>query len=55
MWPEVGTLSGETSVKQESFEMFPEGCDRWAISYIERERVPESWCWWKFLKSLYGL
>ena len=37
-------LSGETRIKQVSFQMFPEGSDRQAISYLEYERVPESWC-----------
>ena len=26
-----------------SFRIFPEGCDRRAISYMEGERVSESW------------
>ena len=23
--------------------MFPEGCDRGTVSYLERERVPKNW------------
>ena len=26
-----------------SFEMFPGGCDRATVSYLERERVPKNW------------
>ena len=26
-----------------NFEVFPEGCDRWTVSYLERERVPKNW------------
>ena len=26
-----------------SFEVFPEGCDRGAIFYMEGERVPKNW------------
>ena len=27
-----------------SFQIFPEGCNKWAISYLEGERVPERRC-----------
>ena len=33
---------GKTSVKQVSFHVFPEGCDRGTGSYLERERVPKN-------------
>ena len=26
-----------------NFEVFPEGCDRGTISYLERERVSKNW------------
>ena len=26
-----------------SFKVFPEGCDRGTVSYLERERVPRNW------------
>ena len=32
---------GETEVKQLSYQVFPEGCDRGTISYLEGERVPK--------------
>ena len=35
-------LSWETRVEQVGFEVFPERCDRGAISYFEGERVPKS-------------
>ena len=38
----VRQLSWETGFKQVGFEVFPEGCDRQAISYLEEERVPKS-------------
>ena len=30
-------------VKQVSFQVFPEGCDRGNVSYLARKRVPKSW------------
>ena len=35
---------GEIIVKEGSFQMFPEGSDRGAASYMEGERVPKSRC-----------
>ena len=35
-------LSWETGIKEVSFEVFPERCDRGAISYLEGERVPKN-------------
>ena len=35
-------LSWETEVEQTSFEVFPEGCDRGAVSYLEGEGVPKN-------------
>ena len=32
----------ETGVEQVGFEVFPEGCDRGAISYLEDEGVPKN-------------
>ena len=32
----------ETGIKEVSFEVFPERCDRGAISYMEGERVPKN-------------
>ena len=26
-----------------SFQVFPEGCDRGTVSYLEGERVPNNW------------
>ena len=26
-----------------SFQVFPEGCDRGIVSYLERKRVPKNW------------
>ena len=26
-----------------SLELFPEGCDRGTVSYLEKERVPKNW------------
>ena len=34
--------SGETEAKQVTFQVFPEGCDRQAISYLEGERNPKN-------------
>ena len=31
----------ETGVEQVGFEVFPKGCDRGAIYYMEGERVPK--------------
>ena len=36
-------LSWETGNEEVGFEMFPERCDRVAISYLEGEGVPENW------------
>ena len=36
-------LSWKTRIKEVGFEVFPERCDRGAISYLEGERVPENW------------
>ena len=30
-------------IKEVGFEVFPERCDRGAISYLEGEGVPENW------------
>ena len=35
-------LSWETGVELVGFEVFPEGCDRGAISYMEGEGVPKN-------------
>ena len=35
--------SWETGVEEVGFEVFPERCDRGAISYLEGERVPKNW------------
>ena len=35
-------LSWETRIEEVGFEVFPERCDRWAISYLEGERVPKN-------------
>ena len=35
-------LSWETGIKEVGFEVFPETCDRGAISYMEGERVPKN-------------
>ena len=35
-------LSWEIGVEQVGFEVFPEGCDRGAISNVEGERVPKN-------------
>ena len=35
-------LSWETGIKEVGFEVFPERCDRGAISYLEGERVPKN-------------
>ena len=35
-------LSWETGIKEVGFELFPERCDRGAISYLEGERVPKN-------------
>ena len=35
-------LSWETRGKELGFEVFPERCDRGAISYLEGERVPKN-------------
>ena len=37
-------LGGETGVEQVSFEVFPEACDRRAISYLKGERDPKNMC-----------
>ena len=44
MWPKGRRLSGETRIKEVSFQMFPERNDREAIFYLEGERVPKSRC-----------
>ena len=36
-------LSWKTRIKEVGFEVFPERCDRGAISYLEGEGVPENW------------
>ena len=36
-------LSWDTGVEDVGFEVFPERCDRGAISYLEGERVPKNW------------
>ena len=36
-------LSWETGITEVGFEVFPERCDRGAISYLEGERVPKNW------------
>ena len=36
------SLSWETGIEEVGFEMFLEGCDRGAISYLEGERVPKN-------------
>ena len=35
-------LSWETGIKEVGFEVFPERCDRGAISYLEGEGVPKN-------------
>ena len=35
-------LSWETAVEEVGLEVFPELCDRGAISYLEGERVPKN-------------
>ena len=35
-------LGRETGVKQVSFQVFPEACDRWTISYLEGESFPKN-------------
>ena len=35
-------LSWETGIKEIGFEVFPERCNRGAISYLEGERVPKN-------------
>ena len=37
------SLSWETGVEEMGFEVFPERCDRGAISYLEGERVLKNW------------
>ena len=32
-----------TWIKEVGFEVFPKGCDRGAVSYLEGERVPQNW------------
>ena len=39
--PKLWRLGRETRVKQMRFQVFPEGCDRKNISYLEGERVPK--------------
>ena len=34
---------GKSRIKEMGFEVFPERCDRGAISYLEGEGVPENW------------
>ena len=36
-------LSWETGFGELGFEVFPERCDRGAISYLEGEGVPKNW------------
>ena len=36
-------LIWETGAEEVGFEMFPERCDRGAISYFEGKRVPKNW------------
>ena len=36
-------LSWKTGIKEVGFDVFPEKCDRGAISYLEGERVPKNW------------
>ena len=36
-------LSWKTRIKEVGFEVFPERCDRGAISFFEGEGVPENW------------
>ena len=38
----IQRLGGETRVKQVSFQVFPEGCDRETVSYLKGERVPKN-------------
>ena len=40
MCPKGRRLGGETGFKRVSFQVFPEGCDRGVVSYLERERIP---------------
>ena len=40
---EGSKLSWETGIKEVGFEVFPERCNRGAISYLEGERVPKNW------------
>ena len=35
-------LSWKTGIKEVGFEVFPERCNRGAISYLEGERVPKN-------------
>ena len=35
-------LSRETGVEEVGFEVFPEGCDRADISYVEGEGIPKN-------------
>ena len=39
MSPKERRLGGETGVKQRRFQVFPEGCDRGNISYLEGVEV----------------
>ena len=36
-------LSWEAGIKEVGFEVFPETCNRGAISYLEGGRVPKNW------------
>ena len=36
-------LSWETGVEEVGFKVFPDLCNRGAISYLEGERVPQNW------------
>ena len=36
-------LSWETGIEESGFVVFPERCNRVAISYLEWERVPKNW------------
>ena len=37
------TLMWKTGIKEVGFDVFHERCNRGAISYLERERVPKNW------------
>ena len=41
---ERGVLNGESRVEGVSPKMFPKGCNKWLISYVEWKRSPDSWC-----------